>query len=196
MYPTPAKPKIITAQVEGSGTAPTLNAALNVSGPGKRREGEGVANQRKIATRLLVISSARSRFNVLADDPARFVKARKVIAAERSRKDCRSNAQSLIDPCAIAPIDRYPQNSNPATPLPFRPYKLCRQKSLRLGRLVSWSILREIARRRGSSSKANCLTIEPSSDRISKQSACWMIFMTRTKRCRPQRASGYVRAPL
>ena len=49
---------------------------------------------------LLVISSARSRLNVLADDPARFVKARKVIAAERSRKDRRSNAHSLIDPCA------------------------------------------------------------------------------------------------
>ena len=71
---------------------------------------------------LLVISSARSWLNVLADDPARFVKARKVIAAERSRKDRRSNAHSLIDPCAIAPIDRYPQNSNPATALPFRPY--------------------------------------------------------------------------
>jgi len=30
-----AKPKIIMAQVEGSGTAPTLNTPVNVPGPGK-----------------------------------------------------------------------------------------------------------------------------------------------------------------
>jgi hypothetical protein len=35
MKPTPAKPKISMAQVEGSGTTPTLITAVNVPGPGK-----------------------------------------------------------------------------------------------------------------------------------------------------------------
>ena len=47
--------------------------------------------------------------------------------------------------------------------------------------LAAWKacflvILLEIARRRASSSKTNFLTIEPSSDRTSKQSWCWMIL--------------------
>src|SRR5260370_34055067 len=52
--------------------------------------------------------------------------------------------------------------------------------------LAAWKacflvILIEIARRRASSSKTNFLTIEPSSDRTSKQSWCWMILIAPIK---------------
>src|SRR5439155_10892849 len=59
-----------------------------------------------------------------------------------------------------------------STASPLRPYSSCRQKSWRLGRLVSGSSPRDRAPAGALSSKANRLTIDPSSHRTSKQSVC------------------------